>query len=80
MDIRSTLANVCRKVTHDHSVSEAVRLERCKALKILGKIFMKHGGTLEAGLGDIRNKLASQMNEKQTHHADEKDQPIYENE
>ena len=40
IDIRSTLANVCFKVLHDHSVSNTVLNERAKALKILGDCFI----------------------------------------
>mmetsp|Transcript_14246 Transcript_14246/g.19420 ORF Transcript_14246/g.19420 Transcript_14246/m.19420 type:complete len:188 (-) Transcript_14246:1003-1566(-) len=61
MDIRSTLYHVCRKVTHDHGVDEATRTKRCKALKILGQEFVKRGGSLEAGLGDIKAKMSSQI-------------------
>eukprot|EP01038_Epipyxis_sp_PR26KG_P010779 gene10779-14474_t len=57
IDIRSTLAKACRKVTHDHSVDEAIRLKRCKALKILGELFLEHGGTMAAGLGDVKSRM-----------------------
>ena len=62
MDIRSTLANVCFKALHDHSVSAEILLKRAKALKILGECFIAKGGSMAAGLGDIKMKLASQMN------------------
>jgi hypothetical protein len=62
MDIRSTLANVCFKLLHDHSVSNEVLAKRAKALKVLGELFLSKGGSMAAGLGDIRSKLASQMN------------------
>jgi hypothetical protein len=61
MDIRSTLANVCFKLLHDHSVSNEVLAKRAKALKVLGELFLSKGGSMAAGLGDIRSKLASQM-------------------
>ena len=40
LDIRSTIATVCRKVTHDHSVDEKVLKLRLKALNILGEVYM----------------------------------------
>lgn len=61
MDIRSTLASACRKVTHDHSVSEEIRIMRAKAMLILGKIFMAHGASSKDGLKDLKSRLGSQM-------------------
>lgn len=40
LDIRSTIAIVCRKVTHDHSVDDKVLQLRLKALNILGEVYM----------------------------------------
>lgn len=57
MDIRATLASVCRKVTHDHSVSEAVLVKRCKALKLLGDYFLAKGGSKSSGLKDLKSRL-----------------------
>lgn len=57
LDIRSTVARVCYKVLHDHSVDEPTRLKRCKALLALGKLFLAHGGSTAAGLGDIKARL-----------------------
>ena len=62
MDIRSTLYNTCIKVLHDHSVSATVRTLRAQALKIVGELFISKGGTLAAGLGDIKSKLHNRMN------------------
>jgi hypothetical protein len=61
MDIRSTLASVCFKLLHDHSVSNKVLAKRAKALKILGEAFIAKGGSMAAGLGDIKAKMASKM-------------------
>jgi hypothetical protein len=49
-------------VLHDHSVSPEVLLKRTKALKILGDYFLSKGGSLAAGLGDMKARLHSQMN------------------
>lgn len=62
MDIRSTLASACRKVVRDHSVSDAERVMRCRALKLLGESFKAKGGSKSAGLGDIKNRMQQQMN------------------
>jgi hypothetical protein len=67
MDIRSTLANVCKKVILDRSVMDEVRLKRCEGLKLLGEFFVASGGSTEAGLGDIRQRLHQQMAGQQPH-------------
>ena len=41
IDIRSTLASVCRKVTRDKSVDEASRSRRMQALLIMGEVFQE---------------------------------------
>lgn len=61
MDIRSTLANVCRKVTHDHSVDDAMLLKRIKALKLLGEFFLKQGASTQDGLTDLKLRLKQQQ-------------------
>lgn len=61
MDIRGTLYNVTRKVTLDHSVSDRERILRCEAMLILGQLFLMHGGTAKAGLGDIKSRLKQHM-------------------
>ena len=61
MDIRGTLANVCTKVLHDHSVSNDVLEHRARALKILGELFISKGGSMAAGLGDVKTRLHNQM-------------------
>eukprot|EP01035_Chromulina_nebulosa_P019121 gene19121-24957_t len=57
LDIRSTLANVCKKVIHDQGVDNLTRLNRLNALKILGEVYMKSGGSAEAGLKDLKERL-----------------------
>ena len=61
LDIRSTLAKTCKKVTHDHSVDEATRSKRKIALKLLGEAFISQGVPYEKGLQDIKNRLQQQM-------------------
>lgn len=46
----------------DHSVSAEVLTKRAKALKLLGELFIAKGGSLAAGLGDVRSRLHNQMN------------------
>jgi hypothetical protein len=62
MDIRSTLAAVCRKVTRDKGPqsSDALLLKRCQALKLLGEYFLAHGGSAESGLNDLKARLKQQ--------------------
>ena len=48
LDIRGTLAKICRKVTHDHSVDELARKKRLRALAILGTAFLDHGYPLDS--------------------------------
>ena len=43
LDIRSTVAKICRKVTHDHSVDDLSRRRRVEALAIRGHAFIRHG-------------------------------------
>ena len=62
MDISSTIANVCRKVTRDRGqCSEEVLLQRCQALKLLGEYFIARGGSAESGLNDLKEKLKRQQ-------------------
>ncbi|KAJ1418486.1 X-domain of DnaJ-containing-domain-containing protein [Ochromonadaceae sp. CCMP2298] len=72
MDIRATLAAVCTKVLHDHSVSKEARMMRAEGLKVLGREFLAHGGSLTAGLGDVKNKLHEQMGAASAREADGK--------
>lgn len=61
MDIRSTIANVCRKVTRDRGqCSEEILLQRCQALKLLGEYFLARGVSAETGLKDLKSKLKQQ--------------------
>ena len=48
LDIRGTLAKICRKVTHDHSVDELAIKKRLRALAILGNAFLDHGKPLDS--------------------------------
>lgn len=62
MDISSTIANVCRKVTRDRGqCSEEVLLQRCQALKLLGEYFLARGGSAETGLNDLKERLKRQQ-------------------
>ena len=68
MDLRSTLASVCRKVLHDHAVSDAERLMRCRAMKLLGECFKAKGGTMSAGLSDLKLRMRQQMDGQDSSH------------
>jgi curved DNA-binding protein CbpA len=57
IDIRNTLAKVCHKAIHDHSVDESTRLLRLQALRILGEVFCKSGVSKEEGLKDLMSRL-----------------------
>ena len=46
-------------------MSAEVLTKRAKALKILGDLFISKGGSLAAGLGDVRSRLHNQMNGSQ---------------
>ncbi len=62
MDIRSTLANVCRKVTRDKvNCTDAILMKRCQALKLLGEYFLARGGSAETGLNDLKARLKHQQ-------------------
>ena len=43
LDIRATVANICRKATHDHSVDTLARQRRLQALMLLGDAFVANG-------------------------------------
>lgn len=78
LDIRSTLNNVCYKVTHDHSVDEATRKKRIQGLLLLGQVFVECGCSEEAGMGDFMARVGSQMKAAaaaQSGAADSKDGP-----
>jgi len=57
IDIRMTLAKVCIKVCHDHSVNEAVRSQRLHALKALGEVYLSCGGPLDKGISEMIGKV-----------------------
>jgi hypothetical protein len=80
LDIRGTLGKVCYRVLHDHSVDDATRLKRCKAMMILGKLFLAHAGSTAAGLGDIKARLTQQMGGKgaDPHGAESEPHPAHE--
>ena len=46
LDIRSSVAKICRKVTHDHSVDDLSRRRRLEALRIRGTAFIQSGREL----------------------------------
>ncbi|KAK7249037.1 DnaJ-like protein [Aureococcus anophagefferens] len=41
IDVQHVLASACRKITVDHGASEALRMERAKALREVGAIFIE---------------------------------------
>ena len=41
LDIRSTIAKVCKKVTHDHSVDKVALQRRLRGLRIVGESYIK---------------------------------------
>lgn len=41
LDIRSTIAKICKKVTHDHSVDDLARERRMRALQLIGESYIK---------------------------------------
>ena len=63
LDIRHTLAQVCKKVTHDHSVDGETRKLRMKGLELIGSVFIECGGSTEAGMGDIINRMTTANNQ-----------------
>jgi len=65
MDIRSTIAKVCVKVAHDHSVDEVARKSRVDAIGIIGELYVKCNGTVDAGLNDILNQMKQQQQHMQ---------------
>ena len=71
-DIRETIRHVCTKVTHDHSVSDEVRLHRVNGLLALGNLFMAHGGTSKEGLKDLKERMHSQAKPVQSEEESDK--------
>jgi hypothetical protein len=61
MDIKTTLSNVCNKITYDHSVDEKVRYRRLLGLKIFGEYLITRGGTISDGIGHLRCLLRDHM-------------------
>lgn len=61
MDIRSTLATVCKKVLLDQSVDGKTRMLRCKGLIVLGELFLANGRDVKEGLGEIKARMQAHM-------------------
>ena len=57
LDLRATLAGICKKICHDRSVDEATRNRRKKGLLLLGEVYMQYGNPSDAGLKELRNKF-----------------------
>ena len=60
-----TIAKVCVKVAHDHSVDEVARKSRVDAIGIVGELYVKCNGTVDAGLNDILNQMKQQQQHMQ---------------
>ena len=58
LDLRATLAGICKKICRDRSVDEATRNRRKKGLLLLGEVYMQYGNPSDAGLKELRNKFA----------------------
>ena len=56
LDVEITLRDVCKKVLGDHGVPLEQRVLRAKALKLLGKAFLKAKGTSKAARGELDAK------------------------
>uniref|UniRef100_A0A7S2SMW4 J domain-containing protein n=1 Tax=Mucochytrium quahogii TaxID=96639 RepID=A0A7S2SMW4_9STRA len=61
IDVESTLRKVCRKLFRDASVSTEMRVERAKALFLMGEIFQSKGLSAEEGIGAFTDQLKEQM-------------------
>lgn len=61
-DIESTLRKVCHKVLNDRSVSPEQRIERGKALMILGIVFTEAGVDQKEGIASITDKITQGIN------------------
>ena len=59
LDLRATLAGVCKKVCRDRSVDEATRTRRKKGLVVLGEMYMKFGSSTDAGLKELQHKFVA---------------------
>ena len=59
-DVQQTLANVCTRVLHDHSITPESRSKRAKALLILGEEYCKCGVPVATGIEDFLSKLGTQ--------------------
>ncbi len=59
LDIRSTIRKVCQRVINDNSIDRHSRYHRLEALKILGELYMKFGGSMKTGLTDLTNRFGN---------------------
>jgi curved DNA-binding protein CbpA len=60
LDLRATLAGVCKKVSRDRSVDEATRIKRKKGLIVLGEVYMTFGSSGgDAGLKELQSKFVA---------------------
>lgn len=60
IDICKTLARVCKRVTHDHSVDEATRYKRKLALYCVGDEFETRGLKSAADMKDFIDRMVQQ--------------------
>lgn len=57
IELETTLRSVCKKVLVDTAVDKQARQRRAEALKEVGKIFHKLGGSASAGLSDFGDRM-----------------------
>lgn len=58
--MQQTLANVCTRVLHDHSISTDARAKRAQALLMLGQEFCKCGVPASEGIENFLNRMGNQ--------------------
>jgi hypothetical protein len=59
-DIQETLKHVCKKVLHDHSVSEATRATRARGMVLLGEMYVLKRVREMDGLADFLDRVGKQ--------------------
>jgi len=59
-DVQQTLANVCTRVMHDHSITTESRARRAKALLLLGEEYCKCAVPVGSGIEDFLEKMGVQ--------------------
>jgi len=59
-DVQQTLANVCMRVLHDHSVTPESRAKRAKGLLLLGEEYCKCGVPAGKGIEDFLSRMGMQ--------------------